>query len=196
MGGEKDEIETWPYQDYRHSVWGDKTRGTGTSSYVNKEEILAALADDRLSSIELDLARPGESVRIMPVKDVIEPRLKVEGPGGIFPGFVSKVDMVGQGTTLVLSGAAVVTTGRIVGFQEGIIDMSGPGAEYTPFSRTCNLVVSCQPAPGLGQHEHEAAVRMAGLKAAATLPKRPVVRRWMRGRSTSASTWRKGSSAT
>lgn len=149
--------------------FGDKTRVHRGVLYVNKEEILAALADDRLSSIELDLARPGESVRIMPVKDVIEPRLKVEGSGGIFPGFVSKVDMVGQGTTLVLSGAAVVTTGRIVGFQEGIIDMSGPGAEYTPFSRTYNLVVSCQPAPGLGQHEHEAAVRMAGLKAAATL---------------------------
>ena len=27
---------------------------------------------------------------------------------------------------------AVVTTGKIVGFQEGIIDMTGPGAEYTP----------------------------------------------------------------
>ena len=29
--------------------------------------------------------RPGESVRITPVKDVIEPRVKVEGRGGVFP---------------------------------------------------------------------------------------------------------------
>lgn len=33
-----------------------------------------------------DIAKPGESVRITPVKDVIEPRVKVEGPGGEFPG--------------------------------------------------------------------------------------------------------------
>ncbi|MGI6366526.1 MAG: glycine/sarcosine/betaine reductase component B subunit [Bacillota bacterium] len=153
----------------RDIQFGDETRVSQGVLYVNKEEILAAVADDRLSSIELDLARPGESIRIMPVKDVIEPRLKLEGPGGIFPGFVSKVDMVGEGTTLVLSGAAVVTVGKIVGFQEGIIDMSGVGADYTPFSETCNLVVICQPVPGLGQHEHEAAVRMVGYKAAVAL---------------------------
>ena len=40
---------------------------------------------------------------------------------------------------------AVVTAGKIVGFQEGIIDMSGPGAEYTPFSKLNNLVVVCEP---------------------------------------------------
>ena len=40
-----------------------------------------------------------------------------------------------------LKGMAVVTAGRIVGFQEGIIDMTGPGADYTPFSKTLNLVM-------------------------------------------------------
>ena len=39
-----------------------------------------------------DIAKPGESVRITPVKDVIEPRVKVEGPGGEFPGVIAKVD--------------------------------------------------------------------------------------------------------
>ena len=81
-----------------------------------------------------DIAKPGESVRITPVKDVIEPRVKVEGSGGVFPGVISKVETVGSGKTHVLRGMAVVTAGKIVGFQEGIIDMSGPGAEYTPFS--------------------------------------------------------------
>lgn len=149
--------------------FGDKTRVQSGILYVNKGEILAAVSDERLSQINIDLARPGESIRIMPVKDVIEPRLKVEGPGGIFPGFISNVDMVGEGTTLVLSGAAVVTTGKIVGFQEGIIDMAGVGAKYTPFSKTHNLVISCEPIPGLSPYEHEAAVRMVGYKAAVTL---------------------------
>lgn len=149
--------------------FGSCTRVENGVLHVNKEEILSVVADERLSSIDMELARPGESVRIMPVKDVIEPRLKVEGSGGIFPGFISKVDMVGSGTTLVLDGAAVVTCGKIVGFQEGIIDMTGPGADYTPFSKTYNLVVVCEPMKGISQHEHEAAVRMVGYKAAAAL---------------------------
>ena len=103
--------------------------------YVNVDEITKmVLEDDKLKSVKIDVARPGESVRITPVKDVIEPRVKVEGKGGVFPGMISKVDTVGEGKTNVLKGAAVVTCGKIVGFQEGIIDMSGPGADYTPFS--------------------------------------------------------------
>lgn len=138
--------------------------------YVNAQELIAKIQEDeRIAEVKVELARPGESVRILPVKDVIEPRVKVEGPGGVFPGMVSKVETVGTGRTHVLKGAAVVTCGRIVGFQEGIIDMSGPGADYTPFSQTCNVVLVIDPVEGLPQHEHEAAVRLAGLKAAAFL---------------------------
>ncbi|MEW6662126.1 MAG: glycine/sarcosine/betaine reductase component B subunit [Bacillota bacterium] len=149
--------------------FGPRTMVDSGCLLINKEELLSRLRDERLAKIEAELARPGESVRIMPVKDVIEPRVKVKGPGGIFPGFVSKAETVGEGRTHVLAGAAVVTTGRIVGFQEGIIDMQGPGACYSPFSKTCNLVLISEAAEGLPQHEHEAAVRLLGLKAAAYL---------------------------
>ncbi len=102
--------------------------------YISKEEVLEVIGtDERIKNIDLEIAKPGDKTRIIPVKDVIEPRVKVEGNGGIFPGFISKVDTVGSGKTNVLKGAAVVTTGKIVGFQEGIIDMSGEGAKYTPF---------------------------------------------------------------
>ena len=135
--------------------------------YVNKEEMIKAIWDDEaIKSVELDIAKPGESVRITPVKDVIEPRVKVEGRGGIFPGVLSKVDTVGEGKTIALKGMAVVTTGKIVGFQEGVIDMTGPGAEYTPFSKLNNLVVIAEPVEGIKQHEHEKAVRFVGFKAA------------------------------
>lgn len=138
--------------------------------YVNKEAVKALILEDQnFKSADVELAKPGESIRIMPVKDVIEPRVKVEGPGGIFPGMISKVETVGSGKTNVLRGAAVVTTGKIVGFQEGIIDMTGPGAEYTPFSKLNNLVVVCEPVDGLKQHEHEKALRFAGYKVAAYL---------------------------
>lgn len=152
--------------------FGPETKVENGVLYVNKEELLKEVSgDERIESINFDIARPGEEVRIIPVKDVVEPRVKVEGPGGIFPGFVSKVDQVGSGRTHVLKGAAVVTTGKIVGFQEGIVDMCGEGAKYTPFSKTNNLVIICEPKAGVLQHDHEDAVRNIGFKAATYLGK-------------------------
>lgn len=140
--------------------------------YINKAELISLLSEDEhLKSVDVDLAKPGESVRITPVKDVVEPRVKVNGPGGVFPGMISKVDIVGSGRTHVLKGAAVMTVGKIVGFQEGIIDMQGPGAEYTPFSKTNNIVLILEPAEGVETYTYEKAARMAGLKAATYLGK-------------------------
>lgn len=137
---------------------------------VNKQELIDLIKEDEhLSSVDVEIAKPGESIRITPVKDVVEPRVKVDGPGGVFPGILSKVDVVGSGKTNVLKGCAVMTTGKIVGFQEGIVDMTGPGAEYTPFSKINNIVLKCEPTEGLKQHDHERAVRFAGFKAAAYL---------------------------
>lgn len=146
---------------------GDKTSFDAGNLKVNRQEIVEMLLkDQRFSSVRVELARPGESIRMIPVKDVVEPRCKIDGPGEVFPGFIGDVDTVGEGTTLALSGAAVVTCGKIVGFQEGIIDMSGPGAEYTPFSKTFNVVLVLEPVEGLEKHDYEAACRLAGLKTA------------------------------
>lgn len=75
--------------------------------YVNTEELKALLLEDEhLTSVDFEIAKPGEKTRIIPVKDVIEPRVKVEGGGGIFPGVLAKVEVVGSGRTNVLKGAA------------------------------------------------------------------------------------------
>mgnify|MGYP003292701552 CR=1 FL=1 len=156
-----------------HDVQFDKeTRIDHGVLYVNEEEIVRlVLEDDRLVSCRVELARPGESVRIAPVKDVIEPRLKIEGGGNTYPGVLGKVTEVGQGLTYCMDGAAVVTVGKIVGFQEGVIDMSGPAAAYSPFSQTQNVCVVFEPAEGLTTHSYENAGRMAGMKVAAYLAK-------------------------
>jgi glycine reductase complex component B subunit alpha and beta len=152
--------------------FGAATKVENGVLFVNKEELLKEIGgDERLTSIKFDIARPGDETRIIPVKDVIEPRVKVEGKGGIFPGFRAGVEQVGSGRTHVLKGAAVVTTGSVVGFQEGIIDMSGEGAKYTPFSKTNNLVIICEHKEGINQYDHEEALRMVGFKAATYLGK-------------------------
>ena len=152
--------------------FGEKTYIENHVLYVNAQEIVdLVMQDDRLASCKVELARPGESVRSAPVKDVIEPRIKMEGPGNIWPGVMGKVDCVGEGVTYAMDGAAVVTVGKIVGFQEGIIDMSGEGAQYTPFSKTNNICVVFSPVEGLTTHSYENAGRMAGMKTAAYLAK-------------------------
>ena len=151
--------------------FADKTYVKDHVLYVNKEEVeKLVLEDDKLKGCRLDIARPGESTRITPVKDVIEPRVKVSGGGNIFPGVVGKVSpTVGEGRTHALDGCCVVTVGKIVGFQEGVIDMSGVAADYCPFSKTVNLCVIIEPQEGLETHVYEKAGRMAGLKVATYL---------------------------
>ncbi len=151
----------------RQLRFGDKTGAANGVLTVNKEELKALLLEDgRLASVDFDLAHPGDKTRIMPVKDAIEPRCKLDGPGEVFPGFIGPLETVGEGKTLVLEGMAVLTVGRLVAAQEGIVDMSGPGADYTPFSQTRNLIIMLTPREDVKLHEAEHTCRMAGLKAA------------------------------
>lgn len=146
---------------------GNETKVKDGVLTVNTEELIDYLKEDeRIKDVKIDVARPGEKVRIIPVKDVIEPRVKIEGRGKGFPGVTTKTEQAGEGKVNVLYGAAVVTVGDIVGFQEGVIDMWGEGAKWTPFSKTFNLVVDITPVEGLEPHVHEETVRLAGLRAA------------------------------
>lgn len=153
--------------------FADVTKVEDGVLYVNKEEAeQLVLEDDKLIGCRLEIARPGDSTRITPVKDVIEPRVKIEGGGHIFPGIIGPVSPpVGMGRTLALKGCTVVTVGRIVGFQEGVIDMSGVAADYCPFSQTVNLCVVIEPKENLETHVYEKAGRLAGLKMADYLAK-------------------------
>jgi sarcosine reductase len=134
---------------------------------VDQDGLIAMLKEDeRIKDVKIDIAKPGEKVRIIPVKDVIEPRVKVSGDNNGFPGITAKQYQCGQGRTNVLYGAAVVTVGDIVGFQEGVIDMWGEGAKWTPFSKTFNLTIDISVKEDLPPHLHEETVRVAGLRAA------------------------------
>lgn len=151
--------------------FGDSCRVDGSCLIVDPEELKNLILEDRkIKSVSFDIARPGESTRILPVKDVVEPRAKVNGE--MFAGvFHENMYEAGSGVTYALSGCAVTTTGPIVGFQEGLIDMSGPGAEYSIYSRLCHLCMIIQKQDNVDQHDHEAAVRKAGLKLAEYLGK-------------------------
>jgi glycine reductase len=154
----------------RDVVFGEKTEILNHVLRINQNELVNHLLEDRrLESVGIRIARPGERKRIIPVKDVLEPRAKSGGSLTTFPGFFESAEPVGAGITCVLDGVVVVTCGKLVNFQEGLIDMSGPGAEFSLFSKRLNVVLVMEPKQGLGKHEHEEAVRVAGVKAASYL---------------------------
>ena len=146
-------------------VFGEKTEVIGSVLNINKQEFIEEMeAIENVKSIKIDIAKPGEKTRIIPVKDVIEPRYKVEGVPG-FAGVTSDVGQLGEGIANALENTAIVTIGDIVGFQEGVIDMWGEGAKWTPFSKTLNIVVDISVVDGLTPHEHEETCRLVGLLA-------------------------------
>lgn len=102
-------------------AWGRKTLIEGKVLQISREELIEETKGDdyRIASVRADLARPDESVRIIPVKDVVEPRVKVEGKGGEFPGLISGVETVGTGRTHALRGAPWSRLGRSWAFRRG-----------------------------------------------------------------------------
>lgn len=147
---------------------GDESRIEDGILFVNVRELSELLLQDRhIKSAKIEFARPGESVRIVPIKDIIEPRAKLSPDHDVFPGIETDPNYIaGTGDTVVLDGACVITTGPLVNFQEGLVDMSGPGAEYNSFSRKYIVALVLEPKDGITKHEHERAVRVAGIKAA------------------------------
>jgi len=158
---------------------------------IDPEELRAlVLEDSHFADVRVHLVKPGESVRIIHALDLVEPRWKVTGPGGVFPGFVSPALTVGEGRTHRLAGVAVVEVsapvpGESTVFRERLIDMAGPGADLSPFARTLNVALEFTPnmacfppgseqikdflAGGPESHEYNRAVLRAGLLISARL---------------------------
>src|SRR5207247_1113660 len=66
------------------------------------------LRDPRIAEARLELAHPGDSVRVLRALDAIEPLHKPDGPGRAFPGFLGPPHTVGHGRTHRLDGFTVV----------------------------------------------------------------------------------------
>jgi Glycine/sarcosine/betaine reductase component B subunits. len=157
--------------EVKNIEFGTDTWIKDNTLYICKDGIIKLIKEDiRIKDVEVYLARPGEKVRILPVKDVIQPRAKLNGTA--FPGADGPIEEAGTGITYILSGCTVVTTGPIVGFQEGIIDMSGPLTKYTPFSQLNNIVIRIIKPDEIDPHEHEECVRKAGIRAAHYIAKK------------------------
>jgi len=163
----------------RDVQFSDKTAVSDGVLYINRDQLQELLSEDgRLGGVEIELAHPGERCRILQVLDVIEPRAKTSDGDEDFPGAVGKQVPAGKGSTCVLQGTAVIlsdSSGRGEGASADpngeIIDMSGPGAEVSPYGKTHNIVLLAAPGDGVSTQEYRAALKIAGLKTSAYLAK-------------------------
>ncbi len=145
---------------------------------VDQENLKAmVLQDKRIESADLAVVVPGEKVRITSIRDVVEPRVKVSGEGQVFPGTLSPVAPVGEGTTHRLSGMAIVTCAEYEGTiragsavqRSAFLDMWGPGAKASRFSSRINLVLVLRLVKGLSEIEAHTVIQWAEYSVAKRL---------------------------
>ena len=152
--------------------FGPRTQVEGRTLVVDRAELVSEIErDPALDRVEVDLARPGEACRIINIHDVLEPRYRLDGPN--FPGALDPMGLVGDGHTRALGQTLVVgcdTSGGHDGERPGaILDMSGPGANYSPFAGKRAVVVIPRAAAGADIEEYRTAVTRACLKTAVYL---------------------------
>jgi hypothetical protein len=150
--------------------FGDQTSLKDGLLTVNKEEALAVIKEDEhITEAELYIVSPGDRVRLVPVKEAIEPRYRLGG-GPVFPGVTGELMQAGDGTTYALKDMSVLVVGKHYGgFQDGLIDMGGEGAKYTYFSQLKNLVLVADSDEVFEQKEQQKknrALRWAGMRLA------------------------------
>ncbi len=151
------ELANYKTEDVR---FGDVTQWRNGVLEISKDEILGRLSrNPLLESVDLEIARPGESARITTIRDVVEPRVKVAGEGVAYPGILGRpVETVGLGRTNRLGGMTVTACappqdasvyGLISSHRPGtaygdFVDMSGPGV-VSPLGSTVNVCLIVEP---------------------------------------------------
>jgi glycine reductase len=144
--------------------------------HINQEELRDLLQEDkRFGEVQIEIARPSESCRILQVADVIEPRAKTDGSSEDFPGAMGKQGIAGEGVTYVLRNVAVVTNDQSNVGSKGpympgkILDMAGPAAGLSRYSDKHIVAVLPSPREGVSMDDYRIALKLAGLKTAVHL---------------------------
>lgn len=149
-------------------VFGEETSYKDGILTINKEEALAVVKEDEhITEADIAIVKPGDMVRLVPVKEAIEPRYRIGG-GPVFPGVTGDLMKTGDGRTLALKNCSVIVVGkRWGGFQDGLIDMGGEGAKYTYYSQLKNIVLVADSDEEFEKREQQKknhALRWAGMR--------------------------------
>lgn len=154
--------------------FGNKTSFKNGVLTIDKKDILEFAATEPIfDTLKIDIARPGDSTRIINVVDVIQPRCKVSGNMD-WPGVLDEeYDIAGKGVTRVVEGMGIVICQNNTYWSRkwGSFDMSGPCAAINPFAKIPELVIEPLAPEGTDFREYREAVRRIGYKTSVFLAK-------------------------
>lgn len=150
--------------------FGSETSYNEGTLIIDKEDVLNFIKKDaRITDADLHIVNPGDKIRLCPVKEAIEPRVKLD-KSPLFPGYTGDLTLCGNGRTHALKNCSVLVVGKHWGgFQDGLIDMSGEGAKLTYFSQLKNIVLVADTNEDFEKNEQQKkndALRRAGHKMA------------------------------
>lgn len=92
--------------------FGDKLSFDDGVLTINKEKALDFIREDeRITEADLYIAKPGDKIRMCPVKEAIEPRVRLDGRG-LFPGYTSELAKAGDGVLHALKNCSVLVVGK------------------------------------------------------------------------------------
>ena len=159
--------------------WGERTLLSSGTLFLNPADIQNEIKDlTRNVGVRLELARPGESKRIVHVLDTIHPLEKIDSAVHAFPGIDQPACLVGTGRTARLRNLLITLTGLFPHSEamtplerprEGIIDMCGAGALYSYGSSLFHLVLTLEPEPAVSNIAFDQIARSIGIRLARRL---------------------------
>jgi glycine reductase len=156
--------------------WGDRTALDGKCLSICAADLGEQIRDlSHGIHIDFELARPGESKRIIHVLDTVLPITKANGSGSTFPGFEGAAQLVGTGQTTRIKNLLVTVGGRFPHLEamtpiekprEGMIDMTGVGAPYSYGSDYFHLNLSLAADESVSNAAFDHALRNIALRCA------------------------------
>ena len=156
--------------------WSERTLLTHGSLQICVADLQKLLADlSHGIQVDCQLARPGESKRIVHVLDTVLPIAKLADDASTFPGFAGAAQLVGTGQTVRIKNLLVTVAGRFPDFnsltpiekpREGILDLTGVGASYSYGSDYFHLVLSLTPDGSVSNAAFDQTLRRMALRCA------------------------------
>lgn len=156
-------------------VFGERTRYDNGVLCVAKADILRVVKEDsHITEADIYIVKPGDEVRMVPVKEALEMRCKISG-GVVFPGATNQVSPVGAGRTHALKDCSLIVVGKHWGsFQDGLIDMGGEYQRHTIYGSMKNIVLVANTDEEFERAEQQKknhALRWAGMRVAEHIAK-------------------------
>lgn len=123
-------------------VFGEETKYENGLLTINKEEAIDYIKEDvDIVDADIAIAKPGDKTRIVPIKEAVEPRIRLDGRA-VFPGVTGDLAPCGEGKLHALKGVSVLGVGAHWGsFGDGMVDMWGEGQDYTLFGHLINVCI-------------------------------------------------------